>query len=85
MRVSCLEPINHFFSGLFRCCIADDKEIAVASLVCGKAQNRRCEEAMETDLTAVSLFLSTEGTLSPRLPSSPEVGAQGPRTVARRF
>ena len=52
---------------------------------CGNAQNRGCEEAVGTDLPAKSLFLSTEGTLSSRRRSSPEVGARDPRTVGRRF
>jgi len=52
---------------------------------CGNSQHRGCEEVVETDLRAESLFPSTEGTLSSKLPSSPQVGAQGPRTVARRF
>ncbi len=52
---------------------------------CGNSKNRGCEEVVATDLRAESLLPSTEGTLSSKLPSSPEVGAQGPRTVARRF
>ena len=45
---------------------------------CGNAQNRGCEEAVGTDLPAESLFLFTEGTLSSRRRSSPEVVLETP-------
>src|SRR6266478_1123103 len=44
-RGLCLEPINHFFFGLFRCSMADDKEIAMPRRVwdnfCGLIANYR--------------------------------------------